>query len=278
MNFSTDSNSTLLVHVTGIYRFWPIWTAALTGEILLGLPINVYVLWMIVNSAGATVATEIFALNLSVSEIIFCLSAALKMLSIYLPVKSVALTSVGWFSLGSIFTSRPVFQCCICVERYLAVVHPVTFLKYRPLRYRLACSGLAWLIVLGFCLRYGLLADIRPPTAYLFLGFTLVVFSVMLFCCLAVLRALKRPRPGDGDREGTDGVKTKAFRIISVILVTMVINYLPMLILIPFEQNFDGDYIYLAIALFVVFMVVTGFVQPLLFLHKAGKLPCICSP
>ncbi|XDV31836.1 hypothetical protein PO909_002785 [Leuciscus waleckii] len=33
------------------------------------------------------------------------------------------------FSSGFVITGRPLFQCLICVERYLAVVHPVTFLK-----------------------------------------------------------------------------------------------------------------------------------------------------
>ncbi|XP_046731182.1 uncharacterized protein LOC124402280 isoform X4 [Silurus meridionalis] len=36
--------------------------------------------------------------------------------------------------------SRPLFQCCVCVERYVAVIHPVIFLKYKPLRYRITCA------------------------------------------------------------------------------------------------------------------------------------------
>ncbi|KAJ8000841.1 hypothetical protein DPEC_G00184580 [Dallia pectoralis] len=31
---------------------------------------------------------------------------------------------------------RPVFQTCICVERYMAVVQPVAFIKYKLKRYR----------------------------------------------------------------------------------------------------------------------------------------------
>ncbi|XP_019123823.2 uncharacterized protein LOC109140709 isoform X2 [Larimichthys crocea] len=33
------------------------------------------------------------------------------------------------------FISRPIFQSCICLERYLAVVHPTVFLRFKPLRY-----------------------------------------------------------------------------------------------------------------------------------------------
>lgn len=38
------------------------------------------------------------------------------------------------FQKGLGITGRPLFEGMICVERYLAVVHPVTFLKYKHLR------------------------------------------------------------------------------------------------------------------------------------------------
>ncbi len=56
------------------------------------------------------------------------------------------------FTLGLGITGRPLFQSLMCVERYLAVVHPVTFLKYKPLRYRVICCTAVWIIVLGSCL------------------------------------------------------------------------------------------------------------------------------
>jgi hypothetical protein len=38
------------------------------------------------------------------------------------------------------------FQTFVCVERYLAVVHPVVYLKFKPLKYRVECCDVdgAW--------------------------------------------------------------------------------------------------------------------------------------
>jgi len=46
-------------------------------------------------------------------------------------------------------TGRPLFQCLMCVERYLAVVHPVIFLKFKPLRYRVISSVIVWMASFG---------------------------------------------------------------------------------------------------------------------------------
>ncbi len=75
------------------------------------------------------VASEFFNLNLSVCEIGICLGNLVFLLSRWF----LCLKLLNLFSLGLTFTGRPLFQCLICVECYLAVVHPVTFLKYKPL-------------------------------------------------------------------------------------------------------------------------------------------------
>ena len=43
---------------------------------------------------------------------------------------------------------RPMFQCCICVERYIAVGYPLVYLKYIPLRYRQGCITVQCLVTL----------------------------------------------------------------------------------------------------------------------------------
>ena len=54
---------------------------------------------------------------------------------------------VASFMWDFIWIGCPLFQCCVCAEHYLAVVHPVVFLKFRPPRYRVSCSGLVWFVV-----------------------------------------------------------------------------------------------------------------------------------
>lgn len=46
---------------------------------------------------------------------------------------------------------RHLFQCFICVERYIAVEHPIVFLKYKPLRYQVAVLAFTWMSPLIIC-------------------------------------------------------------------------------------------------------------------------------
>jgi hypothetical protein len=233
------------------------------------------VLWLILTGAGGTIASEVFTLNLAVSEILFCLSAVFVFVYMHLPIPPL-LAIAGFFS-GFIIPGRPLFQFCICFERYLAVVHPVVFLKYRPLRYKVGCSGLVWLYLIGFCFTTMWVKEQQIVIYYVSLCEVMALLSLMLFCCLSVLRALKQPGPGEGERgrDGTNNMKMRAFKIILIIMVSMMINYLPWVMVFPFIGILDlGQFLYATyICLFI--SVVSGFVQPLLYLHRAGKLPCI---
>ncbi|KAJ8000617.1 hypothetical protein DPEC_G00182230 [Dallia pectoralis] len=257
-----------------------LFTTADTINLMLSLPTNVYVLWLIVTGGRGTVGSDFFALNLTVCDTFSCMSSLMFILHnrIYSPqVESGPLWETAIFFKGFILAGRPLFQCCICLERYVAVIHPVTFLLRKPLRYRVGCCVVVWLTVLGSCVAY-FVCEYEYAMNNFTLGLIVVTFSVMLFCCLAVLRALKRPRPGEGDSDGMNNMKRRAFRIILMITVSMMIQYLPQVLHLTIyhfielvEYNFG-----LSVSFFI--MIVTGFVQPLLYLHRAGKLPCIRGP
>ncbi|KAJ8351099.1 hypothetical protein AAFF_G00150980 [Aldrovandia affinis] len=106
--------------------FW-IYFFAHVSNILVGLPINVWVLWLIVRGLEGVLASEIFTLNLAALELIYCLHLPLALLN-YLVLNSI-LSKTSLFFYGLIIFGRPLFQCCTCVERYLAVLHPLTFLR-----------------------------------------------------------------------------------------------------------------------------------------------------
>ncbi|XP_067106437.1 P2Y purinoceptor 8-like [Osmerus mordax] len=243
---------------------------------LLSLPCNGYVLWLIVSGAGGTLALEFFTLNLAVSEILYCLLCMLFYINLLNPLA--IFNTLLIFSSVFMNASRPMFQCCTCLERYLAVVHPVVFLKYKPLRYRMACCGVVWLLVIGLCFTI-FLADLSKNDNYYIILYVMVM-SVMLFCCLSVLRALKRPGPGEGERKGgvasgrggSRDMKMRAFKFILIITAALMINYFPVLFLFFFNMV-------ITLPLFrpisMIFMVVGGLVQPFLYIHRAGRLPCL---
>ncbi len=110
------------------------------------------------------------------------------------------------------------------------MVHPVTFLKYKPLRYKLVCSAVVWCMVLGSCL-FSMFTGNTHVHVYrggILLQF-LLFFSVNLFCCLAVLITLKKPGPGERgrEREEENHMKRRAFYLILITTVTMVFMYAP---------------------------------------------------
>ncbi|XP_042567362.1 C-C chemokine receptor type 8-like [Cyprinus carpio] len=269
LNFTTPEQST--TKSTGLVE--TLNTCVHSFSFLVGLPTHCYVAWLIISGAGSGVASEFFILNLSVSEIVFCVNCLTFVLSHWFSF----IVDFKLFLVGIIISGRPLFQCLMCVERYLAVVHPVTFLKYKPLRYRVICCIVSWIIILGSCLCciFTILLHYIVHMWFLSVQF-LVFFLIQLFCLVAVLRALKQSGPGERGRErGEENhMKRRAFNLILITTVTMVITHVPYcisgFITIITEKRFDAQWVP---GLFCY--VLAGFVQPVLYLHRARKLSCL---
>ncbi|ROL47374.1 Hydroxycarboxylic acid receptor 2 [Anabarilius grahami] len=241
---------------------------------LFGLPIHSYVIWLTITGTGSGVASEFFNLNLSVCEIGNSLTGLISVLSVNFS----SFLTLSYFLQGLAITGRPLFQCLMCVERYLAVVHPVTFLKYKPLRYRVICSSAAWIITLGSCLGCMIILMLSIMIYAWFFSLQFLLFlSIQLFCLVTVLRALKQSGPGERGRARKEAnhVKRRAFYFILITTVNMVIIYVP-LILAGFFDILMKHNMLLLWDPAVVCYVLAGFVPPVLFLHRTGKLFCLC--
>jgi len=249
-------------------------------SLVFGLPTHSYVIWLIVTGTGNGVASELFMLNLSVCEMIYCLFA---LIYLHKEISTTYQESVSLITLriltGNIITIRPLFQCLMCVERYLAVVHPVTFLKYKPLRYRVIFCTVVWIIGLGSCFLLMLILE----SGNIFMWFSLLQFllflSIQLFCLVAVLRALKQSGPGERGRERKEEnhMRRRAFKIIVMLTVTMLTVIVPFMISRFLNILLQKDVMEMSVFSLSCF-VLGGFVPAFLFLRRVGKLPFFKHP
>ena len=118
---------------------------------------------------------------------------------------------------------------CICLDRYIAVVHPVLFTGNRDNKIRIGVSVVVW----GFTLAYGVaksLLDVVKASG-IFSGVILFAFAVMVFCNISIIWVLRRSVAG---KQVMHPVKKRAFKTVLNILVIIVVNYLPPVALMPF--------------------------------------------
>lgn len=270
MSFSNSSLETPLNPV----RLWVVVILSLGAlNVTLMLPSGLWVVWLMLRSSRTTLESEFFSFHLLCTELACAIIVLCATFNFYFLTKPLLLRTISLTLCMLSLHSQPVFQCCVCVERYVAVVHPITYLKYKPLRYRAAGLGVVWLAA-------GLLAlgGQMIGNMFLLMGILLTVVCVEMFCSLSILLVLKRSGPGDAqgskesERERSSLVKKRAFIIVSLLQVKLLVNYSPLIIISSIENQISdkqlmGDLITLAIT----FCFFGSFIQPLLYLLRAGK-------
>ena len=244
---------------------------------IVGLPLNAYVMWLILTGARETLTSDFLSLNLALSEIFFALSTA--WLFAFDQLNLGLCFEAFMFSRGLLLTARPLFQCCICVECYFGVVHPVLFLQFKQLRHKVASCCVVWLIALVSCI-YCLYTYSNSLYLYGFFVQNILILFIMLFCCLSVLSALKRPGPGEKitkkkkKEKKSNAVKRRAFKIILLIMISMTINFFFYVAPIPMQCCLSSLEFMNVLTICTGIALTTGFIQPLLYLHRTGHLPC----
>lgn len=241
-------------------------------NLCLGLPLQCYAMHLLLSKpsgGGGVDVNVIFAVNLTFVEILYCLVAPL-----YCPCIISLTLCVGallGFWLGTCMSGRYVFQCLLCLEQYLAVIHPMIFLKFKPMRYRVGVASAAWLFVLGIGTASSCMFPAVPYSAFGAVYF--IVFFLDSFCCLSVLNALVRPGPSEKDNGEMSAAKKKAFKIISMNLTTFLVQVLPIVISFGLLNTLPPESFHLGVAIGMTINIAGGFVHPIYVLHKYRKLP-----
>lgn len=166
------------------------------------------------------------------------------------------------------------FHTLICVERYLAVVHPITYVSLKTekaVRIRNIIFGCIWLLCFG-----GMAWELVDNSFVIFEVIHLILMLVVVFFCnRCVLRALTHSGPGDNvrDKEKVDQSKQRAFYTILVIFNLLVLRFSWGLVwTTQYISNENGNCVTMGSEIW--FNMPSSLVLPLLFLHRTGIFAC----
>lgn len=189
---------------------------------------------------------------------------------------------VGLYIFCSTNSTLMIFDTLTCVERYVAVVHPITYQNLKNVkgvRIRNAAIGCTWL--LSFSLTT--VMNVKSPIliAVIFLGFNASCLVIVFFCNLCVLFVLIRPGPGKvgGAKQPGNKSKLRAFYTIVFILTTLLIRLGTNTFLSSFYTSaVPTEDTKCHLILSIMWMTLPGsMVLPLLFVQRAGWFVCCKS-
>lgn len=257
-------------------------TAYAIVSILVLLPLYIFTLhlgfqqWRQHRSCMTINHSEFFTYHMVGIELMGVLNFTLICCGVHTGCKTVIVMGLHIFHIYS--SGQMSVHLLTCVERYLAVIHPIAYQRLRNkkgIRIRNIIIFSWWL----FCFGGAFLVLADPKVAkIIFSSLTVSELIVVCFLSLSVLKVLTRPGPGkEGrckDRVGQS--KLRAFRTMLAVIVVL---------LFRFGGNLFTTAVYVASQMehqerCIVFVSIlwtflpSSLLLPLLFLHRAGKLAC----
>lgn len=244
---------------------------ALSYNLIVGVPANTYVLWLILRDAK--LRPDIFYFNLSSGEILFSVSTIFFFVAETYHC-SPCLETFAFFR-GLLFTARPLFQCLICVECYVGVNHPVLFLRLKPLRHRLTCTAAGWLFVALSCF-YNKYTYNNVRHLFTFFIQNVLFLLTVIFCLVSVLRTLRSTGPGENNVQNkSNRKKARAIKIISVTMASMVVNFLLFIGPIPAQLFLKMTRFWYILTICACLSYTNGSMQVFIYLQRCEKILCL---
>lgn len=226
----------------------------------------------LVSSLLTASHSDILTFHMAFLEIISFFGLLLYIFASY--AKRPLFVLVGIYILSMLAPGRMLFHLFTCVDRYLAVVHPVHYRGLKQaggVRIRNISIWCVWLLCFGLLSLQQINEKLYTQLTFVLLSITLVFVT---FCSVSVLIVLICPGPGGvgRNRRQVDQTKQRAFNTIMMILGALLLNFLGGLIVqVFFSTRLSADPTFVMWC-FSWLSVPSMLVLPLLFLHRAGKL------
>ncbi|KAI4904782.1 hypothetical protein NFI96_002045 [Prochilodus magdalenae] len=238
-------------------------------NVIVGLPANILVIAILIRNRHEPTTSDIFLGCLAFMDAYFGVMAPISFLNFYHWKDKKVSMALG-FSYGVKDTSGPLFLSCICLDRFMAVLFPITFSRLKASKYRIGLS--VFVLCLIFAYASAKAIGGIPNFEKVFTGQILVTFTWMVVCNLSILWALKRSKGAGNDK--MHPMKKKAFKMVLSLLAILVCNYLPPVALFPFQDYYPP----MVFPCYVqpvgfAFLNMSSSIQPLVYLSRLKKVP-----
>lgn len=252
-------------------------------NILVTLPLCVLVLFLGLRRcwqrpSGATMShSDIFTYNMAMSELMGVFGNVLITCGVYTDLSPMTLVGIT-LSIYNLF-GEMFFHFLTCVERYLAVVYPISYLSLRKEKWIRVRNITTGFLNLPCCILTSLFYVKDPLSIPIYLITILIFFFIAVsFCSLSVVCALIRPAQGKkwGIRQRVGQSKLRAFYTVIAILGALefrCVGFIVASVLYDFSQSRMSKCCGLLFST-IWFCLPSSLVLPLLFLKRAGKLAC----
>ncbi|XP_037832300.1 uncharacterized protein LOC112449861 isoform X1 [Kryptolebias marmoratus] len=256
-----------------------IYTAHIVIKVLFFFPLFIFILYYGLqkwrknrsnSSASALNHSDCFTYHLVLIELVGVFGCFITFGGIYkidLKIIQVGKTlySFSWYGQG-------LFHILTCVEHYLAVVHPITYLTLREKRkliIRNIIIGCVWLLSL-----VGMALSIEEHYVIMDSCFIILTITITPFCSLSVLCFLSRSGPGESNawNERGDQSKQRAFYTIVSIQLVLLLRLAWTVVFVFYTVKKTNNCVVKTCE--SLFNLPSSLVLPLLFLQRAGKLMC----
>lgn len=207
-----------------------VWLAVKIFILVMSLPANAGLLWMLLNKKRAMTPSEVLGVNVSIVGILYCLCLPLD---IYSSLRDISETS---HSVREALFTLNIFGCPLlltfmCLERCLAAVLPVAYIRLGRWEYRAVLCGCAWILTLAVGLLVYFLGFV---TMTLPLSATIsLLFLVMLLCLLGIVWVLVQNGPGESSGASVP-LKRRALKNVLAVMVPSTVAYSPLVAVVPY--------------------------------------------
>lgn len=211
-----------------------IWAFITWPCVCAGLPASVALLWVLTQRQRQGLTNDIYMVNLTVMDLFSNISIPVININ-FLIWRNECVAQIADAMLSMGISGRPLFMTSTCVDCYMAVIHPITYMKTKDSQRKVTVCRLVCILVWGLTIAGVIAVAVDKDFMASPVSMVMLVFCIpaIAFLDAAILHTLRKQDPSG--RGSVHPQKQRALQTITNSLVMTLVSYLPSLVIFNFS-------------------------------------------